>query len=291
MKKNKVSRRDFLKIAGSTSALSLLAGLGGWKYITQYEPSHLELVELSLALPRLDSVFDGLRIAIIGDIHMGGWMTRERLSPAIDMVLENSVDMILIPGDFMAGEGWNTKHENDLNDLIAGLRRLSEKTPTFAVMGNHDHWTNAAAVKKALQNINIIALSNTHYTIKRGSKQFHICGVDDVMENKDDLDALLYSLPAEGTAILIAHEPDFADISAATGRFDLQVSGHTHGGQVVIPGQSRPPILPPLGEKYYSGLYKIREMWQYTNRGVGMGRVDMRFNCPPEITLITLKAD
>jgi predicted MPP superfamily phosphohydrolase len=87
----------------------------------------------------------------------------------------------------------------------------------------------------------------------------------------------------------LAHEPDFADTSAATGRFDLQLSGHTHGGQVVLPFIG-PPILPHLGRKYPSGLYKVQEMFQYTNRGVGMARLPLRINCPPEITVFILES-
>jgi predicted MPP superfamily phosphohydrolase len=90
-------------------------------------------------------------------------------------------------------------------------------------------------------------------------------------------------------AILLAHEPDFADTSAATGKFDLQVSGHTHGGQVVVPFLG-PPVLPYLGQKYHTGLYKIGNMFQYTNRGVGMNRLAVRFNCRPEITMFELES-
>jgi len=290
MKLKEISRRDFLKMLGSATGLGVLASLGGWKYATQTEPGNLELVELPLTLPRLDPAFDGFKIAVIGDIHLGGWMNRERLIPAIDMVLEQQADLILVPGDLMAGYGWNAKHESDLNDLTEELSRLSKQTLTLAVLGNHDYWTKASAVRKALVKMDIIELSNTHHTLKRGSAELHICGIDDFVEKQDDLNELLRHLPAEGAAILMVHEPDFADISASTGRFDLQISGHTHGGQVVIPGYG-PPILPHLGRKYPSGLYKIGEMWQYTNRGVGMGRMSVRFNCRPEITVFTLQAD
>ncbi|OQY86641.1 MAG: serine/threonine protein phosphatase, partial [Anaerolineae bacterium UTCFX3] len=89
-------------------------------------------------------------------------------------------------------------------------------------------------------------------------------------------------------AILLAHEPDFADVSAATGRFGLQISGHTHGGQVDIP-LIGPPILPEMGKKYPSGLYNVNGMLLYTNRGVGVTTVNARFNCRPEITIYILE--
>jgi uncharacterized protein len=103
------------------------------------------------------------------------------------------------------------------------------------------------------------------------------------------LDAVLDQLHDNSAAILLAHEPDFADLSAESNRFDLQVSGHSHGGQIVLPLYG-PPILPHLGRKYPSGLYQVGNMLQYTNRGVGMARLPVRFNCPPEITIFTLKS-
>jgi predicted MPP superfamily phosphohydrolase len=96
-------------------------------------------------------------------------------------------------------------------------------------------------------------------------------------------------LPADGAALLLAHEPDFADTSAATGRFDLQLSGHSHGGQVRVPLVGA-PRLPPLGRKYPIGVYQVGSMLQYTSRGVGMIPPRVRFCCRPEIALLTLAA-
>ncbi|HJR80438.1 MAG TPA: hypothetical protein VJ821_10225, partial [Anaerolineales bacterium] len=116
------------------------------------------------------------------------------------------------------------------------------------------------------------------HTLTRGAASLHICGVDDVYERKDDLNAVLTNLPREGCAILLAHEPDFADTSAATGRFDLQISGHSHGGQVVMP-LIGPIVLPRQGRKYPIGMYRVGNMIQYTNRGLGMIFPYVRFMC------------
>ncbi len=101
------------------------------------------------------------------------------------------------------------------------------------------------------------------------------------------LDKVLEALPEEGAAILLAHEPDFADESAATGRFDLQLSGHSHGGQVAIPFLG-PLRLPLMGRKYPLGLYKVGRMTLYTNRGIGTVGLPVRFFARPEITVLTL---
>jgi predicted MPP superfamily phosphohydrolase len=101
------------------------------------------------------------------------------------------------------------------------------------------------------------------------------------------LDIPLRKLPEGGTAILLAHEPDVADYAADTGRFALQLSGHSHGGQIVMPLLG-PPRLPPMGRKYYAGLYSVGGMHVYTNRGLGVVGLPLRLLCRPEITVITL---
>jgi predicted MPP superfamily phosphohydrolase len=97
-------------------------------------------------------------------------------------------------------------------------------------------------------------------------------------------------VPEHSAAILLAHEPDFADISAATGRFGLQISGHTHGGQIQIPLASH-FLLPPRGRKYPSGQYKLNGMMLYTNRGIGTSWLKFRYRCPPEISVYILQAN
>ena len=113
--------------------------------------------------------------------------------------------------------------------------------------------------------------------------------MDDHWVGADRLDLVLERLVPNAPAILLAHEPDFADSSAATGRFALQLSGHSHGGQISLPGLG-PPLLPFLGQRYPRGRYQVGSMVQYTNRGVGMIRPYGRLNCRPEITLIGLRA-
>ena len=109
------------------------------------------------------------------------------------------------------------------------------------------------------------------------------------MEGRSRLDLVLDKLPENGAAVLLAHEPDFADVSSATGRFDLQLSGHSHGGQVRMPIRG-PVFLPPFSQRYSSGLYEVGEMLQYTNRGLGFVDARLRFLCRPEITVLTLES-
>jgi hypothetical protein len=148
---------------------------------------------------------------------------------------------------------------------------------------------NAEWVERSLSQAGVEVLRNSVKTIQRGGAKLNIAAVDDVRQKMDRLDQVLEMLPEEGAAILLAHEPDFADVSSLTGRFDLQISGHSHGGQIVLPIIG-PPLLPAMGRKYPSGLYYVNNMLLYTNRGIGVTTINARFNCRPEITLFTLYA-
>jgi predicted MPP superfamily phosphohydrolase len=244
---------------------------------------------LTLKLPRLAAAFNGLRILQISDIHYGGWMNRKRMQHVIRVALDERPNLVVITGDFLIGHRWDESLQTGLAELVEELSSLTEAHPTLAVLGNHDYWTNASAVREALAACGILELNNAVYSLSNAGDLLHIAGVDDVWEGHHRLDLVLEKLPQAGAAILLAHEPDFADHSAETGRFDLQLSGHSHGGQVVLPFIG-PPVLPYLGRKYPSGLYRVGEMWQYTNRGVGMARLEVRFNCRPEITVFTLES-
>jgi uncharacterized protein len=284
-----ISRRDFLKLAAYTLGLGAFASIGGAEYVTQIEPAWLDVVHLSLKLPRLDSAFAGFRLVQISDIHMGGWMNRARLERVVQIILDELPDIVAITGDYLLSHGWDESREQALEDVSAALKPLVDSFPVLTVMGNHDYWTDSQKIRAKLQETGILELSNSTYSLQRGDASFHICGLDDVYENRDDLNKLLSQLPADGAAMLLCHEPDFADKSAATERFDLQISGHSHGGQVVLPyfGVIH---TPKHGHKYPLGFYQVGNMLQYTNRGVGMARIPVRFNCRPEITVFTFEA-
>lgn len=289
MRKN-LTRRDFLKLLKAAAINLTLLTLGGTGYGFLFEPGRVKVESVSLRLRRLTQAFHGIRIAQISDIHMGGWMNAERLQQIADTVAAQEPDLLLLTGDFLIGHVFNKASEQHIQDLINVLTPLAKSIPSFAILGNHDYWTNPEAVREMLRSSGITNLTNSIFTLKRGNERLHLCGVDDVWEGIVRLEDVLNQLTDDGAAILLAHEPDFADQSAVTGRFDLQVSGHSHGGQVVLPFLG-PPILPYLGQKYPSGLYEVLEMYQYTNRGVGTGRLPIRLNCPPEITLFNLESN
>ena len=284
-----ISRRDFLRIGCIFSMDVVLGALVGWNYVDKVEPALVETSHVHLTLPNLPESFSGFKIVQISDIHIGPWMTADRFTSIVEMVKEQSPDLVAITGDMILSYDNMPNEQPALSDFVEALKNLTSEYSTVAVLGNHDYWYNAFIIREVLEEAGAKVLRNSHMSLERNGDYFHIAGVDDVYEGHDDLARLLANLPKEGGAMLLAHEPDFADISAVTGRFDLQISGHSHGGQVVLPIVG-PPILPYLGNKYPSGLYKVRDMYQYTNRGVGMTAPFVRFNCRPEITVFTLES-
>lgn len=287
--RKKLTRRDFLKLLRIAALDFMLLVAGGGGYGVLIEPAQFKVETVSLKLPRLSHRFSGLRVAQISDIHMGGWMNRERFQRVVDLVVAQKPDLLVITGDFLIGDDQVRFSQQSVEDLIVTLSPLAATIPTFAILGNHDYWSDAETVRHILNSSGIRDLTNTVFTLKHEDQNLHLCGVDDIWEGDVRLDEVMAQLNDDSAAILLAHEPDFADTSAATGRFDLQLSGHTHGGQVALPIFG-PPILPYLGRKYPGGLYKVGNMLQYTNRGVGMTRLTIRINCPPEITIFVLES-
>ncbi len=249
------------------------------------EADLVEVVEMRLRLPRLARVFDGYRLAQISDIHMGTGMTPERLMRIVRMVNAQKPDAVAITGDFVTLNPVSYVAES----LVRALSRLRANDGVYAVLGNHDHFSDAQAVRQIIRDSGMVELSNHVHTLRRGDELLHMAGVDDHYYDHDRMDDVLGQMPEAGAAVLLAHVPDYADISAATGRFDLQISGHSHGGQIRLPG-AEPLALPRLCKKYPSGLYQVGGMMQYTNRGLGTVILPIRFNCRPEITVFTLEA-
>jgi hypothetical protein len=243
------------------------------------------IVPINLIIKGLPQDFDGYRIVHITDIHIGQWITPERLLGVVELVNEQKPDVVALTGDFVS---YLLDPYTDF--LQQYLSLLQPKDSTLAVLGNHDHWADAERISNALEAAGVIELKNQIHSVSRGLSKLYFAGVDDVMVGKDQLDKVVDNLPANQPAVLLAHEPDFAVKSSATNLFFLQLSGHSHGGQFVVPGFG-PLIRGPYFYKYPRGKYQVGDMILYTNSGIGTNTIWTRWNCPPEVAVITLTAD
>jgi predicted MPP superfamily phosphohydrolase len=198
-------------------------------------------------------------------------------------------DLIALTGDFVSVPlfGNSAKGAADAEPCAQLLQKLRAPYGVWSVLGNHDVSSDADRVKNALQAVGIPTLSNQSIAIEKDKARFWLGGVADVLGGGADVPGTLRGIPSEEAVVLMAHEPDYADYVAGY-PVDLQLSGHTHGGQVRFPFM-RPLYLPALAKKYVWGLFKIRGLTLYTNAGIGTVELPVRWNCPPEITFITVR--
>ena len=251
-------------------------------YVHKIEPNWFEVTQIRIDLPKLDRAFDGYRIVQITDLHAGDGIDRAQLEKVVAAVNAQQPDLVVITGDHVS------RLPRQHVELLDTLAKLQPRDLTISILGNHDVYNDPTPVRAAIKQAGITLLENRIYTIKRGIATLHIAGVGDVFAQQDKLDRVLAQLPATGAAVMLAHEPDFADEAAATGRFGLQLSGHSHGGQIRIPFYGG--YLPELAHKYPLGRYQVKDMVQYTSRGIGMIKLYARFNCRPEISVFNLVA-
>jgi hypothetical protein len=226
---------------------------------------------------------------LLSDFHYDPYFSSHPLHTAIAMVNGLRPDLIVLTGDFvsipMVGDG--EKAAFAAEPCAGLLRQMGAPCGLWAVLGNHDDGTDPEHVARALEAENINVLANGSVAIERDGARIWLAGVNDVLSRTADVSEALRGVPAGEAVILLAHEPDFAD-EASRFPIDLQLSGHSHGGQIRVP--LLPPLfLPDMAKKYFLGTYQVGSLTLYTNAGLGTVGLPMRLNCPPEITLVTVR--
>jgi predicted MPP superfamily phosphohydrolase len=279
----RTTRRRFIGLAAGAGVAAVAADS------ILIEPNHPRIVRMQIVLPRWPARLDGFTIALLADFHYDAHFSRHPLQAAIGMVNSLRPDLIALVGDFVSVPlvGDDEQAAADAEPCARLLRQMQAPHGLWAVLGNHDCATDPRRVAHALRAQGIQVLANQSVPVERDGGRFWLAGVDDVLFGDPNLDTTLRDLVSGEATILLAHEPDYADyVSNYT--VDLQLSGHSHGGQVRFP--FLPPLfLPDLGRKYVRGFYKVGPLSLYTNAGLGTVNLPIRWNCPPEITLLTLR--
>ena len=279
-----LSRRRFLGLAAAIGA----AALAGDSLLL--EPNRPQLVRQELILPRWPAALDGYKVALLSDFHYDPVFSVHPLGAAIPIVNGLKPDVIVLTGDFVTDPSFGGNRQKAAyaaEPCASLLRQMKAQHGLWAVMGNHDVITDPKLVTSILRSTGIQVLSNQSAPVEHAGARFWLSGVEDVLKGNSDLNAALAVVPKGEPTILLAHEPDYADFVARY-PVDLQLSGHSHGGQVRLP--FLPPLYEPaLAQKYIAGLFRVGPLTLYTNRGIGTIGLPIRFDCPPEITLITLR--
>lgn len=286
--KSPLSRRSFLQMG-----LGVAAGVA--LYSGEVERHWIDVTHREMFLGGLSRAFDGMRIVQLSDIHMDDFTEPFFLRKVIDKINRLKPDAVFLTGDFVTAGGWTRYPPHDAALQCAKILGDLQLRPIYAVLGNHDMDAGAEHVAGALTANGITVLRNANVPIDRNDGRFWLAGLDDPLQGDPDLEvaipAQIRNVPNE-PVVLLCHEPDYltrVQRHEAGQAVDLMLSGHTHGGQIRLP-LIGPLVLPIMGRKFVEGLFRFGRMQLYVNRGIGTIGVPFRLDCPPEITLFTLRS-
>ena len=282
-----ITRRTFIKRAVGTLLTAGGLGTGSYFYAREVEPRMLDITRHTIKNAALPSGFDGVRVIQFSDTHIGFQYTMEQLKQLITKINKFKPDLIVFTGDLLD----DPRNFTEKKELITMLSNLDAPLGKFAVYGNHDHGGYGSDLyKQIMEQSGFTLLLNTSANIKLlDGSSIWIAGIDDAMLGKPDLNASMAKIPTDSYTILLSHAPDKAE-EAAQHPIQMQMSGHSHGGQIQIPFYG-PLVTPPFAENYVEGFYTVGPndgLTLYVNRGLGTTRLPFRFLSQPELAIFTL---
>ena len=244
------------------------------RYLTQFN-------RYRIPVPNLPAAFQGLRIAQVSDVHCGRLMPRWFVNYLLERVNRAGADVIVCTGDYIHG-----RDAAQIEVVWPMLCELRAPLGVYSVLGNHDHWGSAERslywLERSGQNLRGKAIA-----LEKDGERLWLAGIGDLWEDPFPVDSVLSQIPERDCRIVLAHNPDSAD-TPFSGRIDLMLSGHTHGGQVRIPFGGA-PVLPVKNKTYSSGLkMSTKQQRVFISRGIGWAIYPVRFNCYPEIPILEL---
>lgn len=268
-----MNRRTFLKLLGGTGLIA--------SYPLLVERSYVQINHYWVTVAGLPDSFNGFTIAHLTDIHFGPLVSENFVKKIIDRTNSLGADAIFCTGDYVHAKD----SSDEIDQVWHHLMRLRAKNGVYSVLGNHDHWADS---ERSLYWLEKSGQSVRHKTktITRAGEKIVIGGCGDYWEDNLEIDQTFGATAQSDCKILLTHNPDSID-TEFTSSVALFISGHTHGGQVVLPFTG-PPVLPVQNKKYSSGLINTRKGPLFISRGLGWAIVPVRFNCYPEIAVLEL---
>jgi predicted MPP superfamily phosphohydrolase len=272
-----MTRRHFIKRAAiAAGGASILGGT-----YSALEAGWIRIAMDKIVVRRLPPAFAGMRVALLTDIHHGPWTSLSYVQYIVETVNSLSPDLILLGGDYVHC------HRRYIAPCFQTLGGLRAKFGVYGVLGNHDHVEGETETKLAMKSASIVELTNTGVWLTQSGSRLRLCGVGDLWMDKQDLAAALDDATAADCAMVLSHNPDVAEYIRDP-RASMVLSGHTHGGQVVLPLLGAPFVPSRFGSKYLRGLVQAPKTSVFVSRGLGTITPPVRFCCRPEINLLTL---
>jgi predicted MPP superfamily phosphohydrolase len=278
MAKAELTRRKFfrgLAAAGLVGA-SCASAYGLW-----FEPFNYELTETDVFIRGLPPAFEGFRVALLTDVHHSRLVPVEEVRRVVALTNGAGPDLVALTGDYTTSR---RRYVEPCAEALGGLRAPSG---VWAVLGNHDHYTDGELTARALARNKINVLSNANTLLRRGADELRLAGVDDWGWGKADWGRALGGVDLSRPSVLLSHEPAVLDMAETRG-VSLILSGHTHGGQVRLPFVGAPARY--VEEfRYMGGLYEREGTQLYVSRGTGMIGLPLRIGARPEVAVIRLR--
>jgi hypothetical protein len=243
------------------------------------EARDIEVVHQPIYLRHLPEKFDGYTIIQLSDIHHGSLVEAAHIRAAVETINQLEPDLVVLTGDYV------THSQAYIEPCAELLGQLQAQDGIFAVLGNHDFWTDAEQITRAFTRQRVDMLRNTHTHLKRDGESLALAGVDDSTTRQDDLRAALRGVQVGAPTVLLSHNPRLIR-QAARMSVDLMLSGHTHGGQIRLAARKD---RKPQWLRFWRGHGQLGQTQLYVNRGLGTVIVPVRYQCPPEITVIEFR--
>lgn len=275
-----MNRRAFLKSAAA-AALPTTPVLGAAYGL--FEAGWIQIERPELPLPNLPRAFDGLRVAFLTDIHHGPYTSLDHVVAVVRTAMKLRPDLILLGGDY------SLKDAKFIAPCFEVLAALSAPHGVFGVLGDHDYRHGPNATRAGMKAAGVTELTNRGLWIERSGSRFWLGGVDDLWWGKPNAAAALGEATRYDGVLLVSHNPDFAE-TMQDRRVGLMLSGHTHGGQAVVPGIGAPFVPSRYGAKYLKGRIAAPTTTVYVSRGLGTSITPLRYGSRPELTLLTLRS-
>lgn len=260
---------------------AIKSALGQMARVALTEPFMLAIERQEINLRRLPKALDGLRIVHLSDLHYGPLTNTKHLERAIKAANDLRPDLIALTGDYIS------HHRTYAAPCAELVGRLRARYGVYAILGNHDHWTDAALITDLFRAEGIRVLINEGMRLDLYGESFWLAGVDDKMVGLEDLPLALAGSSDDEMKLVLAHNPIILR-RAARARVDLVLSGHTHGGQVTLRSEKSRSGRPR--RRMLRGLGRRAETQIYVTRGLGTVVVPIRYGCTPEVSLLELRA-
>jgi predicted MPP superfamily phosphohydrolase len=266
--------------------LLVIAALGAWAF--WLEPASLKVQEHTLNIPRWPRSLDGLRIAVLADLHTGSPFNGvAKLQEIVAATNNAKPDLILIPGDLMIQKVFGGTQVAP-EEIAARLASLKAPLGVWATLGNHDWWFDATRVRSSLEQHGIKVLEDANVQINRRHSSFWLAGIGDFWEGKHDVAAALANIPFYAPIVAVTHNPDVFPF--IPDNVSILIASHTHGGQVWLPLIGRPIVPSDYGQRYAVGHVVENGRHLFVSTGLGTSIIPVRFLVPPEISVVILKS-